>query len=214
MILLPYSMKMRTTALFLILLIASPSAYAAQASSLSLLSNAERDYYEQIFGYTMDNTAAGENYQWKSYSGQGDIHVDAIFISKSGTPCRPYSETFTVQNIDGAYHGTACKRQGADGWCRLKPGNANTCAMEDHNFMFAMPTMQTPNVHIGSVGNPFADTSLPSAPGVNAPRVDMPHAKTDTSGSDFASTVTGNAGKAAGTAASNGLSWFAKTFGR
>ncbi len=208
-------MKIRTAAL-IFALAAPTAAHAAQSSSLSLLSDAERDYYDQIFGYAMDNTTAGENYHWASYSGQGDIHVDAVFVSKSGVPCRPYSETFTVQNVGGSYHGTACKRQGADGWCRLKPTNANTCAMEDRNFMFSMPSLSTPDVHVGSVANPLAGASTPSitGPNVNTPHVDAPKGHSDGTGSDFATSVTGNAGKAAGSAAANGLSWFAKTFGR
>lgn len=205
-------MKQRTTALILAFCISSP-AYAGQVSSLSLLSDAERSYYEQIFAYTMDNTAAGESYHWASYSGAGDIHVDAPFASKSGTTCRPYSETFTVQNTPGAYHGTACKRQGRDGWCRLKPGNANTCAMEDPAFMFSMPSLSVPTVNIGNVENPVQGVNAPQAPQFVTPQVDKPKAP-NTGGSSFADSVTGNAGKAAGSAAASGLSWFAKTFGR
>lgn len=209
-------MKTRTPVLFLVaLLFAFPAFAKGQASSLSLLTDAERSYYDQIFGYTMDNTAAGQKFDWASYSGHGSIHVEEVFVSKSGYPCRPYSETFNVQKIDGAYKGIACKRQGKEGWCRLKPGNANTCAMEDRSFMFAMPSMSMPNVTIGAVGNPLDGVSAPSAPQINGPAIDPGNAKApDTAGADYATTVTSNAGKAAGSAASNGLGWFAKTFGR
>lgn len=198
------------------LLAVAPAHAKSQASSLSLLSDAERSYYDQIFGYTMDNTEAGKRYEWASYSGHGSIHVDDIFVSKSGYPCRPYSETFKVQDIDGAYRGIACKRQGKDGWCRLKPNNANTCAMEDKSFMFSMPSLSGPNVTIGTVGNPLDGINSPTAPTVNTNvNVNAPNApKTDTAGADYATSVTGNAGKAAGAVASNGLGWFAKTFGR
>jgi len=211
-------MKIKIAALFLVLfLAASPALAKNQPSSLSLLSNAERSYYDQIFGYTMDNTPAGDRRQWTSYGGNGSIHVDEIFLSKSGSPCRNYSEIFKVQNVDGAYHGTACKRQGKDGWCRLKPGNANTCAMEDPGFMFSMPTMSSgPDISIGAVGNPLQGINAPSAPTFATDfKTDTPQGKkSDGAGADYATTVTGNAGKAAGAAASNGISWFAKTFGR
>lgn len=205
-----------TTVLFLaVVLAASPALARAQPSSLSLLSDAEKSYYDQIFGYTMDHVEGGRRYDWGSYSGRGTIHVDAVFLSKSGYPCRTYAETFTVQEIPGAYQGTACKRQGKDGWCRLKPGDANTCAMEDRSFMFSMPSMSLPDVSIGPVGNPLAGVNAPSAPQVNT-QVNMPDAPKASrpTGEDFATAVTGNAGRAAGSAASNGLSWFAKTFGR
>jgi hypothetical protein len=209
----------RTTALFLCALALPLPALAsgkAVPSSLSQLSDAERSYYDQIFGYTMDNINGGQTYSWASYSGNGTIHVQEVFMSKSGYPCRDYSETFKVQGIDGAYHGTACKRQGKDGWCRLKPGNANTCAMEDPSFMFSMPSMSLPDVNVGPVGNPLAGVNTPSVPSINTNvNIDKPKGpKMDNAGSDFATSVTGNAGKAAGSAASNGISWFGKTFGR
>ncbi|MBY0407642.1 MAG: hypothetical protein K2Q01_08110, partial [Rickettsiales bacterium] len=148
-------MKNTVTALFIaLLLIAAPALAKTAPSSLSLLSDAEKSYYDQIFGYSMDNLQAGQKYDWKSYSGQGSIVVQDIFVSKSGYPCRGYAETFTVQAQDGAYRGIACKRQGKDGWCRLKPGNANTCAMEDRGFMFSMPSMPGGSVSIGGVGSP------------------------------------------------------------
>ncbi len=209
-------MQIRTLVLFFALLLpAMPALAKNQPSSLSLLSSAEKSYYDQIFGYTMDNMEGGQKYDWASYGGHGTIHVDKIFTSKSGYPCRTYSETFTVQSQDGAYAGTACKRQGKDGWCRLKPGNANTCAMEDKSFMFSMPSISTPT--IGKVGNPLEGVSMPSAPDINintnisgpdAPKSNRP------AGEGFATSVTSGAGEAAGSAAASGLGWFAKTFGR
>jgi hypothetical protein len=205
-----------------ILLVCTPFAAFAKAepSSLIALSSAERSYYRQVFDYTMDNVEAGHKYEWKTYSGNGNIHVDEVFVSKSKVPCRNYSETFRVQNVPGAYQGVACKRIGADGWCRLKPSNAHTCAMEDPGFMFAMPSIGLPNTNIGKVGSPVpgsANFSSPNMPDVNMPNMNVERPKMPSqkkASNSFADSVTSGAGEAAGKAASGGFGWFFKTFGR
>ncbi|NBO18232.1 MAG: hypothetical protein EBV03_03215 [Proteobacteria bacterium] len=212
-------MKHITTALFSLLLLPAAALAKAEPSSLSILSEAEKSYYEQIFAYTMDNIQAGQKYEWKTHSGAGIIHVSDVFTSKSGVPCRNYSETFNVQNRAGAYQGVACKRQGTEGWCRLKPGNAHTCAMEDRSYLFSMPSMTVPGSNIGAVGSPVGGGTGGGGggdeSGANTPNIDTPNApKGEVTAQDYANGVTGNAGKAAGSAASNGLSWFTKTFGR
>lgn len=190
----------------------------AQPSSLLALSSAEKSYYQQIFTYTMDHMDAGTKYEWKTHSAAGVIHVDEVFTSKSRVPCRHYSETFNVQGMAGAYQGVSCKRIGSDGWCRLKPSNAHTCAMEDPAFMFAMPSMKVPGVNIGAVGNPAdgmtfsAEMPAVNGPNLNFDRPKVPDGKKASNG--FADTVTGSAGKAAGEAATSGFGWFFKTFGR
>jgi hypothetical protein len=210
-------MKNLLIALFLAFAFAGLPAHAKETpSSLSLLSDAEKSYYEQIFGYSMDNLAGGQRYTWKSYSGFGSIVVEDVFISKSGYPCRGYAETYNVQNQEGAYRGIACKRQGKEGWCKLKPGNAKTCAMEDRRFMFSMPSMPVGSVGIGEVGAPpqSSGVSSPDFPTVNT-RVDMPQTSSEApTGKSYSDTITGNAGKAAGNAAASGISWFSDTFGR
>lgn len=216
-------MKRLTTALFsLLLLLPAPAFAKAEPSSLSRLTSAEKSYYEQIFAYTMDNIQPGQKYEWKTYSGNGIIHVSDVFTSKSGVPCRNYSETFNVQARAGAYQGIACKRQGKEGWCRLKPGNAQTCAMEDPSFLFTMPSMAIPGSAIGAVGSgpsgsagAGGSASGPDMPGMNSPNIETPNApKGEVTAQDYANGVTGNAGKAAGSAASNGISWFTRAFGR
>lgn len=208
---------MRNSSIFLILFacFAPFPALAANPSSLSALSDHEKTYYEKIFAYTMDNVAGGQKFQWATHSGQGTIAVEEMFVSKSGVPCRRYFEQFKVQQVDGALKGVACKRQGKEGWCRLKPSNAYTCAMEDPAYMFSMPSINAPDMSIGPVGNPFAGASVNT--NINTDintNVDVDGAKpnTDHIGQDLAGGVTGNAGKAAGSAVGSGISWFTKTF--
>lgn len=203
------------TLLLIFLLLPGLAAAAAQPSSLSALSDAERSYYDQIFGYTMENLQPGDKYEWKTYSGNGVIHVSEVFTSKSGSACRNYTETFAVQNVPGAYQGVACRRRGEEGWCRLKPGNAHTCAMEDRGFMFSMPSMSVPNSPIGAVGMPDVSAPNVSGPTITTPNVEAPKMPSKEKASQsYADTVTGSAGKAAGSFAGSSVSWFTRTFGR
>jgi hypothetical protein len=209
---------MRNTTKILILLSISaslpPGALAAAPSSLVALDDAERTYYAQIFTYTMDNVAGGQKFQWNTHSGGGTIAVEEVFISKSGVPCRRYFEQFKVHQVDGALKGVACKRQGDDGWCRLKPTNAYTCAMEDPAYLFTMPSISGPEMTVGPVGNPFdgVNTNPNVNPNINTNvDVEMPKTK-EITGQDIAGGVTGNAGKAAGSAVGNSIGWFTKTF--
>lgn len=111
------------------MLLAAP-AFATEADSPAL-SSAEQTYYRSIFDYVMDHTKDGERYEWKTYGGSGGITPEAPFTSKSGYTCRNFKETMIIQEQASAGNGTACKRVGREGWCKLKPGNAQTCAMEE-----------------------------------------------------------------------------------
>ena len=53
-----------------------------------------------------------------------------LFVSKSKANCRKFTETFTVAGKNGEGYGVGCKREGSEGWCKLKTSNAHTCAME------------------------------------------------------------------------------------
>lgn len=195
------------------------AAAPAEPSSLSKLSSAEKTYYSQIFAYTMDNIEAGRRFEWKTHSGSGNIHVEKTFISKSGVPCRNYAETFQVQDVRGAYQGVACKRQGKEGWCRLKPSNAHTCAMEDPGYMFSMPSIGLPAGGGGAQKQAGGGVNInpPSAPNMSGPNVDVEAPKmpeSDNPAKDYSDSLTGGAGRAAGDAASAGIGWFSSTFGR
>ena len=100
---------------------------------------------------------AGSTYDWASYE-RGGIGVGKLFVSKSGSNCRDFTENYTVQGQAATDRGIACKRSGKDGWCKLREGNATTCAMEGPSNMFER-TMQdvgdfvNRNSALPSVGN-------------------------------------------------------------
>ncbi|MDX1974238.1 MAG: hypothetical protein SFT92_01035 [Rickettsiales bacterium] len=179
------------------------------------LSQQEKEYYVRIFDYTMDYVQGGQSYAWQTHGGKGDIAVEEPFTSKSKTLCRKYKEQLIIANKQTTIAGIACKRQGRDGWCRLKEDNALTCAMEKPNYLGTVgvqtPTTSTPNINlpaggVGRVGAPSkgasSGSSGPRAPG----EVDAPDGET------YADTVTGTAGAAAGPATSGAFKWFNDTF--
>lgn len=163
------------------------------------------------FDYTMEVTKSNEFYEWQGYSGNGRITPGERFVSKSGYTCRSFSESFTVAGNRGTGTGIACKRQGRDGWCRLKEGNALTCAMEDHGIDVSVPGMPSvPSINLPSVGgggkDPDIHVNRPGMPSVDAPDVEKPTA------TGYANTVTGAAGEAAGGVARNAGGWFNSLF--
>ncbi len=122
--------------LLLFLLIWPLPALAAPVSPLASLTEPEQTYYTQIFDYTMDNVAGGSTYDWQSANGQGSISVSDAYVSKSGSTCRNFTETYSVYERMGSGAGAACRREGREGWCRLKMNGALTCAMEPPSNIF------------------------------------------------------------------------------
>jgi hypothetical protein len=92
--------------------------------------SAEHAYYQLVFDYTMNYTVGGSSYDWEMHAGNGIISVSNAYISKSGALCRNFSESFSVRGQSGSGEGVACKRKGAEGWCKLRTDQAATCAME------------------------------------------------------------------------------------
>ena len=182
------------------------------------LSSAEKSYYALAFSYAMDTMQDGKPYEWKTYSGKGAITPAETFISKSGSTCRSFSESYIIQGIQGGNGGYGCKRKGDEGWCRLREKQALTCAMEKRGLDFAVPVIDLPNVNIkgpkidisgvsGAIGGTGAG-NLPPAPNVS---VDMGNVKAP-SGEEVADSVTSAAGSVAGPAARGVLGWFQSTF--
>jgi len=99
-------------------------------SSLRELTDVEQKYYREIFDYTMTAVPAGESFEWQTVNGMGKIHASTPFTSKSGAFCRNFWETYAIGGENGKNEGIACKRDGQEGWCRLKKTHALTCAME------------------------------------------------------------------------------------
>ena len=201
------------TAILLLFILCPLSGAQAAVSPLSQLSDPEKTYYTKIFDYTMQTVPVDGTYQWASYDGKGSITLSNPFTSKSGAICRNFTESFVVKGQSGADKGVGCKRNGADGWCKLDASNAMTCAMEDPAFMFGdvnVPNVTMPNIAPinGPGGNSGSGISGPNA-NVN---VDTSGAPKNVTSKSYSDSVTGNAGKAAGSAASNGLSWFTSTF--
>lgn len=190
-----------------------PQAPVAPGSSTTYLLPAEQEYYRQSFDYTMNHIEAGKPYEWASYSGSGTIVPGALFVSKSKSSCREFSEAFTVGGVADKREGIACRREGREGWCRLRKDQAQTCAMEARGGAMGVPgaNVGVPSINIpaGNGGSSSASGHYnTSAPGVDAPNYNGEQPK----GTDIADAVTGAAGEA-GTQGSKGIAdWFFGTF--
>jgi hypothetical protein len=194
----------------LFLALSAPSAAFAVSvlpAELSGLASAEKSYYEKVFDYSMDVMKPNEAYTWKSYGGSGNITPGELFLSKSKAKCRTFGENFNIGERTGAAEGVACKRDGNDGWCRLKKDNALTCAMETPAYNVQMPGM---NSDIPTINAPrgvnIASPETPNVDPGNVGTVDKP------SGNDVADSVTGTAGSAGVSATKGILGWFSSTF--
>lgn len=95
------------------------------------LNEYQRDYYFRVFDYTMDNIKAGKSYHWDARVAKGDIAVGEKYLSKSQSICRNFTEIFEVGKQAEKNEGVACKRNGGNGWCKLKYQDARTCALEN-----------------------------------------------------------------------------------
>lgn len=131
---------MRFIALFLLLLTAAPAFAAPVPHSIgrlyASLPQQERDYYITIFDYSMTHMRAKQAYEWKTTTASGSFTPDKPFEA-NGTVCRKFNETMSVDDrYSMASSGLACKRQGKEGWCRLRAGDAKTCAMEPPTNMW------------------------------------------------------------------------------
>ena len=125
---------MRYSAFLIGLMLVIAPAYAAQQSLLASLSDAEKSYYIKVFDYTMETVKAGEPYGWESYNGKGSIVAGEPFASKSKALCRKFTESYAIGGKNGGGGGVACRRDGDNGWCRLRETDALTCAMESPNY--------------------------------------------------------------------------------
>lgn len=197
-------------------LCAASLSYAGQVSPLASLGDAEKTYYEKVFDYSMETVKPGQHYSWASYSGNGVMTIGNTFISKSGATCRNFDETFTVQGKNGIDKGVGCKRRGQEGWCKLGLEKAQTCSFEDTTRMFGGVMIDTPNIghSTAPINVPSADVGSSEGAGVSV-NPSMPqstYSSKDVNAKSYSDTVTGNAGKAAGSATANGLSWFTSTF--
>lgn len=118
----------------------SGSAFAATASVATsgdnfvhMLSSAEQDYYDKSFSYAMDTLPPEQVYEWRTNSADGKIRAGKYFNNQSGGKCRTFSEIYRIGEQEGEIIGYGCKRDGRDGWCKLREGNMMSCALESPN---------------------------------------------------------------------------------
>lgn len=132
------------------------------------LSDAEKVYYLQSFDYAMSMMADGQTHTWESFNGKGTIAPRQLYTSKSKANCRQFSENFTIGGYAGTQEGIACKRNGKDGWCRIKSGNVESCALEDKSIAINFGGLNLGTVSIGSisVGNVSVDIPSGNAGGI------------------------------------------------
>ena len=128
----------------------------------STMSEAEKTYYMQIFNHAMSHVFNGERYAWESYNSKGNISPTNTYASKSKSLCRHYKETFVIGSYSGKQEGVACKRNGKAGWCRLKPGNAETCAMEDGTLQLTFGELNVGKVDMGLVDLSGMTVTIPT----------------------------------------------------
>ncbi len=99
-------------------------------SSEPKLNEKQQEYYLNTFNNTMDNTADDQSNHWQMGNASGNIRVSRKYISKSKSICRNYSENMQINDQITQNKGSACKRKGKKGWCKLKYDDAHTCAFE------------------------------------------------------------------------------------
>ncbi len=95
------------------------------------LTGNQREYYVKIFNYVMEHVKPPEAFNWNSSVAKGNIKAGEEYLSKSKAQCRDFTETFEISGQLGRSEGTACKRDGNNGWCRISGENPRTCALEN-----------------------------------------------------------------------------------
>jgi len=134
---------------------------------IGAMSDNERVYYYQSFDYAMTNAKPGGKYEWASYGGNGYFTVDAPFVHRS-TVCRNFRETITNPRLyTVSSEGAGCKRLGAEGWCKLKKGDALTCDMESSQGILDAPDVQgVIDNTVNSIKQDVNGGSVPDAPSI------------------------------------------------
>lgn len=97
------------------------------------LTSAEQDYYDKSFSYAMEALADDQLYEWRTSDADGKIRAGTYFTNKTGGQCRGFSEIYRIGQQEGQLSGYGCKRDGRDGWCKLREGNMMSCALEAPN---------------------------------------------------------------------------------
>lgn len=101
-----------------------------QAQVARAFTDAEVEYLEKTFDYAMESLKAGEHMDWSAAAVNGRISVGKEYTSAQKIQCRNYIEIARTYDAQKVESGIACKRVGKDGWCRLNPDDAQSCALE------------------------------------------------------------------------------------
>lgn len=112
-------------------LAATPSAATVGDNPIAKLTTGEADYYGKSFSYALEALEDDQVYDWRTESSEGQIRVGKAFKNRSGGVCRTFSEIYNIGGAEGQNVGYGCKRDGGDGWCKLRTGNMLTCAFEE-----------------------------------------------------------------------------------
>jgi hypothetical protein len=100
------------------------------------LNDAEREYYDKSFDYALETLKDDGVYEWRTATANGVIRAGKRFISKSKSTCRSFSESYTLGKYSGGMKGFGCKREGKDGWCKLRESSMLSCAFEPPQTVF------------------------------------------------------------------------------
>ena len=111
-------------------------SFANSGADMSELTGEQRDYYIRSFNDAMETSKANDIYSWKTLGAEGKIRASEKYVSKSESICRNYIENFTSGGKTATNQGITCKRSGDSGWCKLKEGDAHTCALETPQSSF------------------------------------------------------------------------------
>lgn len=105
-------------------------------ASFNALTKAEQDFYHKSFDYAMETLKDNATYEWRTATAYGTITAGRHFISNSKATCRKFSETYAFASGSGTMQGVGCKRQGHEGWCKLKESDMLSCAFEPPETIF------------------------------------------------------------------------------
>ena len=126
------------------------------------MGEAEKAYYIQMFNHAMSHVHDGQRYAWESYNSKGAFKPSNTYASKSKSLCRRFTEDYTIGQHSGTQEGVTCKRKGKAGWCRLKIGDAETCAMERSNPALMFGNLNMGRVDLGTIKLGGMELSIPT----------------------------------------------------
>ncbi len=133
--------------------------------------DAEISYREKSFDYSMDNLKSGQFHDWAVAGVNGRIAAGDLYTSKQKISCRNYVEVSRTHEAQKVESGIACKRADKSGWCRVKIGDPESCALENTESALAkrlrfsiMQGNQTIDNATGKHVNINSNNLTPSAP--------------------------------------------------